>query len=115
MQDNPPPVTSLSGRLYSTNDLAAIALSMALSRQLGKPLLIGEFGVSDADPDPGQRQFRAWLDALETNGVPLAALWVFDYAGQAKDWNVTAENSRREQLRLIAELNARWRREMKGR
>jgi hypothetical protein len=108
--DNPAPMASLSGRLYSTNDLAALAPAMALSRRLGKPLLIGEFGVPDATTDPAQRQFREWLDALDTNGVPLAALWVFDYAGQASDWNVTAENTRREQLRQIAELNARWRR-----
>ena len=60
--------------------------------------------------DPTRRQFREWLDALDTNEVPLAALWVFDFEGQAKDWNVTAENARREQLRLIAEMNARWRR-----
>lgn len=108
--DNPAPIASLSGRLYSTNDLAALSPAMALSRQLGKPLLIGEFGVPGAVTDTAQRQFREWLDALDANGVPLAALWVFDFEGQAKDWNITAENSRREQLRLIAELNARWRR-----
>ena len=45
--DNPSPITSLSGRLYSTNDLAALAPATALSRQLGKPLFIGEFGVPD--------------------------------------------------------------------
>jgi hypothetical protein len=108
--DNPAPIASLSGRLYSTNDLAGLAPAMALSRQLGKPLLIGEFGVPGVATESAQRQFREWLDALATNGVPLAALWVFDFEGQAMDWNVTAENNRREQLRLIAELNARWRR-----
>ena len=113
--DNPAAIASLSGRLYSTNDLAALAPAMALSRQLGKPLLIGEFGVPDAATDPAQRQFREWLDALDINGVPLAALWVFDFEGQAKDWNVTAENPRRQQLRLIAELNSRWRKEKSGR
>ncbi len=113
--DNPAPIASLSGRLYSTNDLSALAPAMAESRRLGKPLLIGEFGVPNPATETPLRQFREWLDALNTNGVPLVALWVFDFAGQAKDWNITAENSRREQLRLIAELNARWRREPSGR
>lgn len=108
--ENPSFITSLSGRLYSTNDLAALLPAMALSRQCGKPLFIGEFGVAGDMSDATQRQFRAWLEALDTNGVTLAALWVFDFAGQAKDWSVTAENSRREQLRLIGEMNARWRR-----
>lgn len=108
--DNPSPIVSLSGRLYSTNDLAAIAPAMAASRRLGKPLLIGEFGVPGEMTSPNQGQFREWLDALDTNSVPLAALWVFDFEGQAKDWNVTAENARQEQLRLIAEINARWKR-----
>ena len=107
--DNPSPIASLSGRLYSTNDLAALAYAMTFSRQSGKPLLIGEFGVPGEMTDPTRRQFREWLDALDTNGVPLAALWVFDFEGQAKDWNVTAENARREQLRLIADFNTRWR------
>ena len=113
--DNPAPIASLSGRLYSTNDLAALAPAMAESRRLDKPLLIGEFGVPDTPPDMDQRRFRKWLGVLNTSGVPLAALWVFDFGGQAKDWNVTAENSRREQLRLIAAMNARWRRENSGR
>lgn len=112
--DNPAPISSLSGRLYSTNDLAALPAAIALSRQLGKPIFIGEFGVPDPVADKDQRQFRKWLGVLESYGVPFAALWVFDFAGQAKDWNVTAENARREQLRLIAEQNARWRREVGG-
>ena len=108
--DNPSPIESLSGRLYSTNDLAALSPAMALSRQSGKPLMIGEFGVAGIMTDPNLRQFREWLDALDANGVPLAALWVYDFEGQAKEWNVTADNARREQLRLIAGMNARWRR-----
>jgi hypothetical protein len=59
---------------------------------------------------PTRRQFREWLAALDRNGVPFAALWVFDFEAQAKDWNVSAVNARHEQLRLIAEMNDRWRR-----
>ena len=113
--DNPAPIGTLSGRLYSTNDLAGLAPAIVLSKRLSKPLLIGEFGVPDPAADPDQQQFRKWLAALDKHGVPLAALWVFDFAGQAKNWNVTAENARREQLRLIAELNTRWRSEATGR
>lgn len=108
--DNPAPIDSLSGRLYATNDLAALPAAAALARQSGKPLIIGEFGVAGAMTEPTQRQFREWLSALDTNGVSLAALWVFDFEGQARDWNVTSENARGEQLRLISESNARWRR-----
>jgi hypothetical protein len=108
--DNPSPIGSLSGRLYSTNDLVALTPAMGLARQSGKPLLIGELGVPGEMTDSTRRQFREWLAALDTNGVPLAALWVFDFEGQAKDWNVTTANARHEQLRLIAEMNARWRR-----
>ena len=108
--DNPLPIGSLSGRLYSTNDLVAVSPAMALARQLGKPLMIGEFGVPGAMTDLTQRQFSECLTALDANGVSLAALWVFDFEGQAKDWNVTAVNARHEQLHLIAEMNARWRR-----
>jgi hypothetical protein len=108
--DNPSPIASLSGRLYSTNDLVALTPAMALSRQCGKPLIIGEFGVDGSMTDPTRRQFRELLHALDANGVPLAALWVFDFEGQAKDWNVTAKNTRQEQLRLVAEMNALWRR-----
>lgn len=106
--DNPAPISSLSGRLYSTNDLARLAPAMAQSRQSGKPLVIGEFGVPGDVTDATRQRFRELLDALDTNGVPLAALWVFDFAGQAKAWNVTAGNARREQLRWVAELNVRW-------
>ncbi len=108
--DNPPSINSLSGRLYSTNDLTALPLAMGLSRKSGKPLFIGEFGVAGAMTEPAQRQFHEWLSTLDVHSVPLAALWVFDFEGQAKDWNVTAANDRREQLRLISEVNSRWRR-----
>jgi len=108
--DNPSPMASLSGRLYSTNDLAALAPALALAGRLGKPLFIGEFGTPGAMTEATQREFLAGLEALDTNGVALAALWVFDFEGQAMDWNITATNARQEQLRRIALLNAHWRR-----
>lgn len=108
--DNPNPIGSLSGRLYSTNDLKCLPTAAELSRQLGKPLFIGEFGVPGAMTDDARDQFRQTLDALEVHDVPLAALWVFDFEWQAKEWSVTADNFRREQLQGIAERNRRWNR-----
>ena len=107
--DNPAPISSLSGRLYSTNDLARLRPAMGQSRRSGKPLVIGEFGVPGAITDATQKQFRELLDALDRSGVPLAALWVFDFAGKTNDWNVTTDDARREQLRWVAGLNASWR------
>ena len=40
--------------------------------------------------------------------MSLAALWVYDFEGQAADWNVTASNARKAQLDAIAALNRRW-------
>ena len=112
--DNPDPVSSLGGRLYSTNDLGRLEPAMAQSRQMGKPLVIGEFGLPGAITEATRSQFREMLEALDKSGVPLAALWVFDFDGQAKDWNVSASNARREQLRWVAELNATWKSGMSG-
>jgi hypothetical protein len=35
------------------------------------------------------------------------ALWVYDYAGQNGQWNVTASNERSYQLKAVAEANRR--------
>ncbi len=109
LADNPSPIESLSGRLYSTNDLASLPWSVDAARIAKKPLFIGEFGVPGALTAESLAQFRQWIDAIEAHGVPLAALWVYDFDGQSTDWNVTSENSRASLLRLIAERNAAWR------
>jgi len=44
---------------------------------------------------------------IETNHIPLAALWVYDFAGQVKDWDVTTTNDRNWQLEAIAAANKR--------
>ena len=111
-KDNPAPIQSLSGRLYSTNHLERLDAALVESRNSGRPLVIGEFGVPGPVTEETRQQFRARLAALDTNGVPLAALWVFDFDHQARDWNVTAQNARSEQLRLIVEMNSKWRQEV---
>ncbi|MES2708994.1 MAG: cellulase family glycosylhydrolase [Verrucomicrobiota bacterium] len=106
--DNPAPLPSYSGRLYSAGDLEFLPRAAAQSAKDNKPLIIGEFGVSGVLTDESSQQFRTQLEALDQNRIPLAALWVFDFKGQDADWNVTSVNARAGQLRLTAEMNARW-------
>ena len=108
LSDNPSPVSTLSGRLYSTNDLVFLRPAMEKARQVGKPLIIGEFGAEGMMTEMATKQFQEWLDALDASGVPLAALWVFDFPHQ-KEWSITADNDRKEQLQVITRMNARWR------
>lgn len=106
--DHPAPADTLSLHWYEvTNDLARVATAMTVSRATGRPLFVGEFGVPG--PDASRDQFATMLTALETNGVPLGALWVFDFAAQSKDWNVNATNSRNWQLDELQRVNARLR------
>lgn len=109
LADNPAPIRSLSGRLYTTNDLACLPWAVDAARASKQPLFIGEFGVSGPLTAESTQQFRAWLEAIEAHRVPLAALWVYDFDGQSVDWNATFDNARTPLLRQIAERNAAWR------
>ena len=55
--------------------------------------------------EASKQKFAAILTAIETNHVPLAALWVFDFDSQANNWNVNATNVRRWQLDAIEQAN----------
>ncbi len=105
--DNPAPADTLSVHIYED---AAERLTEALqiARRCGKPLFVGEFGVPGAGPEATE-QFQSLLRLIEESQVPLAALWVFDYAGQ-REWNVRPDNARGYQLQAIAEANTRLRR-----
>lgn len=109
LADNPAPIQSLSGRLYTTNDLACLPWAFDAARASKQPLFLGEFGVSGPITAESTQQFRAWLEAIEAHRVPLAALWVYDFDGQSADWNVTSDNARAPLLLQIAERNAAWR------
>lgn len=106
--DHPDPADLLSGRLYEESDQDRIPAAMRVSRALRKPLVIGEFGVPGPATEASLRRFDAMLDVMESAGVPLAALWVYDYPGQARDWSVTESNDRAAFLERIAERNRRW-------
>jgi len=69
----------------------AIALVSREARALGKPLFIGEFGVSRRAGalEQQQAEIRKILAALEQASVPLAAVWVFDLPQQEEEWNIT--------------------------
>ena len=74
------------------------------------PVFVGEFGVPAPVTAESRAQFQAILDALATHRVPLAALWVYDFDGQARDWNVTPTNDRTWQLDAIQQVNEAWER-----
>lgn len=108
--DNPSPVNTLCVRGYDlANHIERLAQAMAVAQKVKKPLVVGEFGVPRDSPGDAKQQFATILAAIETNRVPLAALWVFDFSSQAKDWNVTATNDRSWQLDAIEQANERMR------
>ena|GEM_PF-661207 len=105
--DNPDPIDTVSVHIYA--DAAdRLAGAVRVAKSVGKPLIVGEFGDPGEGPDTKER-FASLLRLVEDVAVPLAALWVFDYAGQ-KEWSVRADNPRSYQLQAIAEANRRIRR-----
>ena len=96
--DHPDPVNVISLRLYNDDDARRIDWAIRASRRLGKPLFIGEFGVPGGDTPGNREKFHRWLELVRSSDVALAALWVFDFDAQDRDWNVTPQNNRSWQL-----------------
>ncbi len=117
--DSPDPMNTLCVHLYGAAEKRfnrtvtpeeRLRVSMAIAAKARKPLFVGEFGAGEElGHDQARKDFEQMLSALEKTRVPLAALWVFDFAGQDGTWNVTAANSRSYQLDAIAEANQRIR------
>ncbi len=108
--DNPSPIDTLCVRGYDPiTDLGRLPQAVAVALAVKKPLFVGEFGVAGASTAAAKERFAALLAAIETNRVPLAALWVFDFEGQAKDWSVTPTNDRAWQLDALQQANERLR------
>lgn len=102
---NPDPVDGISVHAY--DDCAQLlAWSVEAAKKMNKPLFVGEFGVSGTGPE-SEAKFRELLKMVDLPSIPLAALWVYDFPSQDKNFNVTADNARAWQLREIAEANAR--------
>ncbi len=109
--DNPSPINTLCVRGYDlTTDIGRLDQAMRVAQATRKPLFVGEFGVSGHDTGELKVKFAMILSAIETNRVPLSALWVFDFDGQTKDWNVNETNDRSWQLDAIQQANERMRR-----
>lgn len=118
LRDNPDPFDTLSVHLYpdeagrypaQARDLEGLIEAMqTMSRRAGKPLFIGEFGVpSQAGSQAQCAAFGELVMAIETQDVPLSAVWVFDFPGQDGTWNITFENERALMLSLVAQANRR--------
>lgn len=115
--DNPDPMNTLCGHMYTDMPTRfgspitfdkLLSTTMEISRKAKKPLFVGEFGAQrQPDPEATRKLFAEMISALEKNQVPMAALWVFDYGPQDKNWNVTATNERSWQLTAIANANRR--------
>ena len=79
----------------------------------GKCLFVGEFGAGDVEggggPDRVRRENLSLLNAIERSRVPLAALWVFDFAHQGDSFSVTPTNDRKYLLDALEGANERIR------
>ena len=117
-RDNPDPFDTICVHVYpeakgvypggARSPAALVAALAAESRKAEKPLFVGEFGVSEKEPAAAVRgQFEELLGAIETEGVPLAAVWVFDLPAQGDTCNITFENDRAWMLGAIAAANRR--------
>ncbi len=117
--DNPDPANTLGMHVYEPKEKRFgrdtpveefLSVAMQVSAQVKKPLFVGEFGAPGVGPEAekgAKERLAALVAAIESAGVPLAALWVYDFPGQAKDWSVTATSARSWQLTAIAEANQR--------
>lgn len=118
-RDNPPPVDTVSVHVYghegeryaagADSPAGVIAAAARHARALGRPLVLGEFGVkSSGDTDRDKADFAALIAAIEESGVPVSAFWVYDFAHQDGEWNTTAHNDRAWMLERIREANLRF-------
>jgi len=105
--DNPDPLDTLCIHAYAPEDLERLPSAASAAIRAAKPLFVGEFGVEGPETDQAREKLIALLRAIAGNRIPLAALWVYDFGGQDKSWNVTWDNERAFQLRMIADANRR--------
>ncbi len=112
---NAPPLNVVSIHLYpetvdrfryraaSVRGLLQAASTVAMKG--GQVLFVGEFGVSASDAAAERLDFGRYLEAVQAVNGGLAALWVFDFSHQEKDWNVTVGGRREYQLKAIVDAN----------
>jgi len=118
LRDNPSPFNTISIHAYpqAGNRYSAAAKSLPgmirtaqqIALKARKPLFIGEFGAPlMLGKDAERARFTELMNAIEANGIPLSAVWVFDHGMQSKDWNITFGNQRSYMLQRIAQANRR--------
>ena len=91
---HPDPINVISLHAYG-KDVARLEWAAKAARKLGKPLLVGEFGVIGVESPTARQQFLDLLDQVERSGAPLAAVWVFDLpAHEQKRGNISGHNAR---------------------
>lgn len=119
--DNPDPFDVVSAHYYlfegdrfgRPQDVdTAMRLMQEAARELGKPLFIGEFGVTEnaedgaADHELAKKRFFEMVQSMENADIPLSALWVYDYVYQP-EITVTGRNNRSYQLDALRQWNER--------
>jgi len=104
--ENPDPLNVISIHAYG-EALEKIPAAAEAAGGLKKPLFIGEFQVQSAAPEAIQPAFRNVLERIENSSAAIAAVWVYDFSPQDKEFNVTTTNARAWQLKAIAEANRR--------
>jgi len=100
--DNPANINTISTHIYN-DDIPRLSELAQLAQQLGKPMFVGEFGVSTNQPNQ-QQQFEALLQSIEQNNVSLAAAWVYD-SPYDPDYSMTYGNSLAYELADIEAAN----------
>lgn len=116
-EDNPDPIDTISVHNYdTTNDRFGqqipwadfLELSVRIAKVARKPLFLGEFGSNQATgAAQAETTFDELLSGIQSSDIQAAALWVFDFTGQATTFDVTNTNARAYQLQAIAAANKR--------
>jgi endo-1,4-beta-mannosidase len=88
---------------------AMVGQLLSMSKECGKPLYIGEFGVDSSKGKSlaqEKAQFENMLKVLVQQHAPLAALWNFDFDHEDQvQYNVTSSNHRAYMLKALQDAN----------
>ena len=130
LRDNPDPMNVISIHVYSDVDnrtgdswndkfFADRKVSLfdmikecnVIAQKAKKPLFLGEFGsIVDERGGKEDRQRQEtiqFFQAIESAGIPLAAIWNFDRDWETEDCNIKDTNEHAYMLDLIRETNQR--------
>jgi hypothetical protein len=100
----PDPLNLISVHCYEET-LGRVGEAAKAAAQTSKPLFVGEFQVPKPDSTEARGALNDFLASLKQHQVPLAAIWVFDFKAQEKDFSITTNNARAWQLGVLKEWN----------